>query len=86
MVASGNGDQVDDPEPHTRRAVTEELSVSLLEKGCRDEVQSASGNRYEVDIVGESCTSPDWQQRSPAGGCGRIPINQQTALFSTHVG
>lgn len=33
------------------------------------EVQSASGNRYEVDIIGESCICPDWQQRAPDGGC-----------------
>ncbi len=72
MVASANGRQVDDFEPRTRRAVTGEMSVSLLEKGGRYEVQSASGNRYEVDVVGESCTCPDWQQRSPAGGCKHL--------------
>jgi hypothetical protein len=32
MVASSNGGQVDDLESRTRRAVTEEISVSLLEK------------------------------------------------------
>jgi hypothetical protein len=72
MVASTADDQVDDLEPRTRRAVTEEMSVSLLAKGGHYEVQSASGNRYEVDVVGESCTCPDWQQRSPTGGCKHL--------------
>lgn len=72
MVASANGGQVDDLESRTRRAVTEEMSISLLEKGGRYEVQSASGNRYEVGVVGESCTCPDWQQRSPVGGCKHL--------------
>jgi hypothetical protein len=48
------------------------MDVSLLSKGGRYEVQSASGNRYEVDIIGESCTCPDWQQRSPEGGCKHL--------------
>jgi len=56
MIASTDDGQVDDLEPHTRRAVTEKMSVSLLEKGGRYEVQSASGNRYEVDVISESCT------------------------------
>lgn len=46
----------DDLEPRTKRAVDEAMSVSLLSKGGRYEVQSASGNRYEVAIIGESCT------------------------------
>jgi hypothetical protein len=35
------------------------VSVSLLSKGGRYKVQSASGNRYEVNVVDESCTCPD---------------------------
>ena len=35
--------------------VVETMDVSLLSKGVRYEVQSASGNRYEVDIIDESC-------------------------------
>lgn len=72
MVTSADNGQTDDLEPRTRRAVTEEMSVSLLEKGGRYEVQSASGNRDEVDVIGESCTCPDWQQRSPGGGCKHL--------------
>jgi hypothetical protein len=48
------------------------MDVSLLSKGGRYEVQSASGNRYEVDVVDESCSCPDWQQRSPEGGCKHL--------------
>ena len=50
-------------------AVEEAMTVSLLAKGGRYEVEAASGNRYEVDIIGQSCTCPGWQQRAPDGGC-----------------
>ncbi|WP_433630059.1 hypothetical protein [Halomicrococcus sp. NG-SE-24] len=69
IVVTEHSAQHDDLEPRTRRAVDEAMAVSLLEKGGRYEVQSASGNRYEVDVVGESCTCPDWDQRTPDGGC-----------------
>jgi hypothetical protein len=69
MVVTEDSTQREDFEPRTRRAVDEEMAVSLLEKGGRYEIQSASGNRYEVDVVGESCTCPDWDQRTPEGGC-----------------
>jgi len=48
------------------------MDVSLLSKSGRYEVQSASGNRYEVDVIDESCTCPDWQQSSPEGGCKHL--------------
>jgi len=48
------------------------MLVSVLEKGGRYEVQSAVGNRYEVDDIGESCTCSDWQQQSPTGGCKHL--------------
>jgi hypothetical protein len=57
------------------------MSVSLLEKGGRYEVQSASGSRYEVDVVGESCTCPDWQQRSHTGGCKHLRrVDQKSSV------
>jgi hypothetical protein len=69
MVVTEHSSQQDDLEPRTRRAVDEEMAVSLLEKGGRYEIHSASGNRYEVDVISESCTCPDWTQRTPEGGC-----------------
>ena len=69
MVVSEDTTPQDTLEPRTRHAVDETMNASLLAKGGRYEVQSASGNRYEVDIIGESCTCPDWQQRTPEGGC-----------------
>jgi len=44
MVVTDYSTQNDDLEPQTRRAVDEEMTVSLLEKGGRYEVHSASGN------------------------------------------
>ncbi|MCD2201550.1 hypothetical protein LPA44_16920 [Halobacterium sp. KA-4] len=72
LVVNKNAQSRDELEPRTRRAVAEAMDVSLLSKGGRYEVQSASGNRYEVDVIDESCTCPDWQQRSPEGGCKHL--------------
>ncbi len=72
LVVDENAESQDDLEPRTKRAVAEAMDVSLLSKGGRYEVQSASGNRYEVDVIDESCTCPDWQQRSPEGGCKHL--------------
>jgi hypothetical protein len=71
MIASED-DSRSDLEPRTRRAINEEMKVSLLAKGGRYEVESASGSHYSVDVVGNSCTCPDWQQRTPAGGCKHL--------------
>ena len=73
LVVTEDSPQRDDLEPRTRRAVDEEMMVSLLEKGGQYEVQSASGNRYEVDVVSESCTCRDWDQRTPEIKQGRVP-------------
>ena len=73
LVVDENAESQDDLEPRTKRAVAESMDVSLLSKGGRYEVQSASGNRYEVDVIDESCTCPDWQQRSPEGGSDILP-------------
>jgi len=72
LVVDDDPQPQDDLEPRTKRAIDEAMDVSLLSKGGRYEVQSASGNRYEVDVVDESCTCPDWQQRSPEGGCKHL--------------
>jgi len=72
LVVDDDPQSQDDLEPRTKRAVHEAMDVSLLSKGGRYDVQSTSGNRYEVDVVDESCTCPDWQQRAPEGGCKHI--------------
>jgi hypothetical protein len=55
------------------------MSVSFLSEGGRYEMQSASGNRYEVNVVNESCTCPDWQQRFPPAGVS-ICVTSTTKL------
>jgi hypothetical protein len=72
MVVTEHATRYNDLEPRTRRAVNEAMDVSLLEKGGQYEVRSASGNLYDVDIIGESCTCPDWQKRTPEGGCKHL--------------
>jgi len=59
-------------EPRTKRARTEEMDVSLLQKGGIYEVQSESGNIYEVDIASKTCTCPDFTKRNPSGGCKHL--------------
>ena len=59
-------------EPRTKRARTEEMDVSLLQKGGIYEVQSESGNIYEVDVASETCTCPDFTKRNPSGGCKHL--------------
>ncbi|WP_224337820.1 hypothetical protein [Haloprofundus halobius] len=59
-------------EPRTKRARTEEMDVSLLQKGGIYEVQSESGNIYEVDVASKTCTCPDFTKRNPSGGCKHL--------------
>ena len=59
-------------EPRTKRARNEEMDVSLLQKGGIYEVQSESGNLYEVDVASETCTCPDFTKRNPSGGCKHL--------------
>ena len=67
--SSTNGTELD---PRTRRAREEDMDVSLLAKGGVYEVHSQSGNIYEVDVVAQSCTCLDWQEREPKGGCKHL--------------
>ncbi|WP_226043209.1 hypothetical protein [Natrinema sp. DC36] len=59
-------------EPRTKRARNEEMDVSLLQKGGIYEVQSESGNIYEVDIASKTCTCPDFTKQNPSGGCKHV--------------
>lgn len=48
------------------------MDVSLLQKGGIYEIQSESGNIYEVDVASETCTCPDFTKRNPSGGCKHL--------------
>jgi len=67
-------DQTHSPalEARTQRALDEEMIVSLLAKGGQYEVRAQSGRVYDVDVITETCTCPDWQQRKPDGGCKHL--------------
>lgn len=66
------GSSQEEIEPRTERARTEEMDISLLQKGGIYEVQSESGNIYEVDVASETCTCPDFTKRNPSGGCKHL--------------
>lgn len=68
----GDDERQEDSDPRTERARTEEMDVSLLRKGGVYEVQSASGNTYEVDVASKTCTCPDFTKRQPSGGCKHL--------------
>ncbi len=55
----------------SRPAPLAAAALRVAPEGGRYEVQSASGNRYKVDVTDES-SCPDWQQRSPEGGCKHL--------------
>jgi hypothetical protein len=59
-------------DPRTQRAREEDMNVSLLANGGIYDVHSQSGNIYEVDVVAQSCTCLDWQEREPEGGCKHL--------------
>jgi len=46
-------------EARTRRARTEEMRVSLLQKGGKYSVRSESENTYQVDLLAGTCSCPD---------------------------
>jgi len=48
-------------EDRGRRARKEDMRVALLRKGGVYEIDSASGNTYEVDVLNETCSCPDHQ-------------------------
>ncbi|WP_246989782.1 hypothetical protein [Halorientalis marina] len=52
----------DDDKPRTKRAKREEMDVSFHQKPGVYEVHSASGSYYEVDVIAETCTCPDFKQ------------------------
>ena len=52
----------DDDDPRTKRAKREEMDISFQEKPGVYEVHSASGSYYDVDVVKEQCTCPDFEQ------------------------
>ncbi|ADE01760.1 hypothetical protein [Haloferax volcanii] len=72
QLTIGGDPSQEELEPRTKRARTEEMDVSLLQKGGIYEVQSESGNIYEVDVASETCTCPDFSKRDPSGGCKHL--------------
>lgn len=67
----------------TRRALSEEMNVRFTTAGPIYEVDSESGNTYELDIEAEACNCPDFEQRQPESGCKhlrRVDLEIRTGL------
>jgi hypothetical protein len=48
------------------------MDVALLHRGGCYEVDSASGNTYEVDLLDETCTCPDYQNPDTPRPCKHV--------------
>lgn len=55
-------DSHDDIDQRTKRARTEQMTVTLRQTSGIYTVQSESGNVYRVDVVREQCSCPDQQK------------------------
>jgi len=54
------------------RARSEAMDVALLKQGGIYSVTGESGETYTVDVIDESCTCPDYQDREPEDGCKHV--------------
>lgn len=48
------------------------MDVALLKQGGIYSVTGESGETYTIDIIDETCTCPDYQDREPEGGCKHV--------------
>lgn len=55
-----------------KRAREDHMDVALLHRGGCYEVDSASGNTYQVDLLDETCTCPDYQNSDTPTPCKHI--------------
>jgi hypothetical protein len=55
-----------------KRAREDDMDVALLHQGGCYEVDSASGNIYEVDLLDETCTCPDHQNPETPTPCKHV--------------
>jgi hypothetical protein len=54
------------------RARSETMDIALLKQGGIYSVTSESGETYTVDIIDDTCTCPDYQDREPEDGCKHV--------------
>lgn len=54
------------------RAENQEISITQNPFGDRYYMEGTRGMEYTVNLEKPSCECPDWQKRSPAGGCKHI--------------
>ncbi|SER42740.1 hypothetical protein [Natrinema salaciae] len=67
----------------TRRALSEQMDVCFTTAGSIYEVDSESGNTYEIDIEAETCSCTDFERRQPKSGCKhlrRVDLEIRTGL------
>jgi len=55
-----------------KRAREDDMDVALVHRGGCYEVDSASGNTYEVDLLDETCTCPDHQNPETSTPCKHV--------------
>lgn len=65
-------DRIAHLEPRTQRALAESMHITFARVGGQYTVHAASGRYYDVDIVVQTCSCPDFQTNPPAGGCKHL--------------
>ncbi|MDX1583902.1 MAG: hypothetical protein R3338_09915 [Thermoanaerobaculia bacterium] len=55
-----------------KRAREDDMDVALVHRGGCYEVDSASGNTYDVDLLDETCTCPDHQNPETPTPCKHV--------------
>jgi hypothetical protein len=68
---SGDDQQVRD-DARFERAREDDMVIALLYRGGCYEVDSASGNTYEVDLLDETCSCPDHQDLDTPAPCKHV--------------
>ncbi|MFD1687062.1 hypothetical protein [Halobellus litoreus] len=67
---SENGHQAQDI--RAKRAREDDMDVALVHRGGCYEVDSASGNTYDVDLLDETCTCPDHLNTETSTPCKHV--------------
>ena len=67
-----SGDEHQAQDTRAKRAQEDDMDVVLVHWGGCYEVDSASGNTYDVDLLNETCSCPDHQNPETPTPCKHV--------------
>jgi len=71
-TSKSEDDQQVRDDARSERAREDDMDIALLYRGGCYEVDSASGNPYELDLLDETCSSPDHQNSDTPAPCKHV--------------